>query len=1276
MLKEVDIEELLNKAHLEEKAANWVEAAKLYEIVATFYFNNNLLDKAAETYKILGECYLLASETAETAEDYRELSIRGIKTCKEAANLFKKIGRESDELECKASAFYLEHQIAESYIKLKNSLKNSYQLFIKASELFSLKNNKEDYARTLARALISLNFHTYYYSDNDEFMEIFRKFLDIGPKAWKISRDVRSFKSLAEALIGEIQIIITYTYGRDFKEDEFFKEYIKDMLLRGEESLTLVEGSGDYRALAFIYIVTSGIYHYFGKNFVDDEKEQRKYFDKSIIHAEKGLENARKSKVKFAIMLALFFLDWTPLLMGRFDYLQKRVINDLNELAELGKIFADSLHIFRYTPYFVQAIYYSNIAQMSFFTPTQRETYAKKGIQYGLEMLKKCYYEPFIAWSYQALTWSYSQLALLTTIKDERIDHTKKMLDYAKDASKMAEKYEGGFIRAAGYGSLYKAYKTMADLAESKVERIKMLSIAADASKNYINHTIESRTGIIAAQMRFGLLLEELGILTMKTDTLIEAKELLIDVVDEGLKRGYHSYAAASCEYVARIEDRLGDHTASAHYYEKAQNAYAKSLKNIGYKLLKKRVKEKMDYVKVWSLIESAKTFHKRENHSKARENYINAYEILKKLRNFNYEASYYNAWASQEEAEQLSKLEKHEKAIEQYEKTKTAFNDAIKSMQEISKRVKDKFALERIGKLTKVANLRIKYCSARLNVEKARILGKQGKHCAAAELFASAASEFRYVCTLFKIERERVELEAVYFLCRAWETMELAEKYEEPERFAEAANLFVKASKLFLDSKLKLLAAANAAFCQALESGCKFDETPEMKVKTELYFKVRANLRKAATTYRKGGFLSGADWALATSTYFDATWHLIKADEELDLNQRKELLEVGSDYLKSAAELFEKAGNIQKKKEVLERLDLVAKEEKIIISALNSIKKPTLSSSMVGIVAPDCSLEISQSPRLGEIRQLMEEERRVVEERGVKKKYEIVYRDLFKVYIRPQKGECRVGVAQIGVSQTGNILNEFYETKASGIIGLREDKVEIVRDKVKTMIENAHENGVHILLFPEMTIDLNHSVLLEGISDLAKQYEMYIIPGSYHDQQTRKNISVVFGPDGILWEQEKHIPATIQFGKKRFKEAIEVGSLPRKTIVCNTEYGRIAIAICRDFLDMDLRVEFKNFEPPVDIILNPAFTPVTADFKAAHFDARRSIYAYCFFANMAEFGDSFIHTPEKERVERNIPPKEEGLIYKDVDLFKLRSERKKWERMKKKETMFIQSTR
>ncbi len=86
--------------------------------------------------------------------------------------------------------------------------------------------------------------------------------------------------------------------------------------------------------------------------------------------------------------------------------------------------------------------------------------------------------------------------------------------------------------------------------------------------------------------------------------------------------------------------------------------------------------------------------------------------------------------------------------------------------------------------------------------------------------------------------------------------------------------------------------------------------------------------------------------------------------------------------------------------------------------------------------------------------------------------------------------------------------------------------------------------------------------------------------------------------------------------------------------------------------------------------------TPTQSSHQHTHFDARRSIYAYCFFVNITEFGDSLIYTPEKERTEQKISPKEGKLIYKDVDIFNLRTERKKWEIEHKKDTHFIQSTK
>ncbi|MFX0136618.1 MAG: nitrilase-related carbon-nitrogen hydrolase [Candidatus Hodarchaeota archaeon] len=557
---------------------------------------------------------------------------------------------------------------------------------------------------------------------------------------------------------------------------------------------------------------------------------------------------------------------------------------------------------------------------------------------------------------------------------------------------------------------------------------------------------------------------------------------------------------------------------------------------------------------------------------------------------------------------------------------------------------------------------IKVDYSDIWNQIEEAKILDKQGEHLAAAEKFSCAASEFKDLCSYVMADQDREELNALYYLCKAWESMEFAEEYDNPEKFTEAVNLFNKASEQFSDNKSKSLALGNSAFCQALELGSKFDKASETSIKAEYYPKIKMNLRNAANLYRKGGFESESDWALATSTYFDATWYIIRADEELDLDEKKKLLDIGSGMFKSAAELFGKAGYKEKEKEVLDRLDLIEKEEKIIISALNTISEPVISTSTINLLTPS----ITQ-------REKIEVEKGKTDK---KKKYKLVYRDLLKKYPKIQKREFRVGIAQICVSSTGDLMKEFYEEKTSGLLGLQEDKVEMLLDKVKNMIEIAHKNEVDILIFPEMAIDLNYGQFLENISNLAKSFNMFIIPGSFHNQETKQNISIVISPDGILWEQEKHIPAIIHFEGKKFEEGIKVDTLPRQTIVCNTEFGRIAIIICRDFLDMDLRVELKNFEPPIDLIFNPAYTPVTADFKAAHFDARRSIYAYCFFVNIAEYGESLIYTPEKERIERIIPPKEENIIYKDVDLFKLRSERKKWEKEKAKKRQFIQSTR
>ncbi|MFX0106627.1 MAG: hypothetical protein ACFE75_14225, partial [Candidatus Hodarchaeota archaeon] len=867
----------------------------------------------------------------------------------------------------------------------------------------------------------------------------------------------------------------------------------------------------------------------------------------------------------------IYSIDYHAGIFGRFEYLQKRILSDVHEVQKLDKIFDDLYAGIYCFMDFIPIVYYNQFTSRSFLRGDTRKSYAKIGIEYANKALKRLAFGPYITYIYEYLTHFYSQLAILATEDDPQEEYIQKMLNYANKTENLSKDYKGGNARSAGLTSLYRAYKTLADITKDKTEKIKNLELAIEAAKNNIKYSIESYRLYLAIQIRLALLYEELGILITEEKSLIQARELFLRIVIESSERGYYFYTAACYEYIARLEDRLGNHMVSAEYYQKAQKAHEDSLSSIEYKPLKERVNTKIKYTSAWSLIEEAKANHKKENHLKANDDYKEACKILRELPENNHEASYFYSWAILERAEQFSKLENSEDAIKCYQKAKENF-----SLAKMAIRYKRKMELgsKELKKLEKVANVRMDYCTARVNLEKARILVKRGERLEAAERFSHAATQFSDICSLFKIKRERGELEAVYYLCKAWENLELAEEYEDPNKYALSAELFSKASSLFKESKLKLLATGNSNFSLALEEGCNFDKSHDIKIKADLFSKVKSLLRNAAISYEKGGFKSGADWALATSTYFDAAWHLIQADEKLEINKKKELLDIGSNYLKSAAKLFGKAGYKDKEREVLERLNRVIKEEKILISALNTIKKSSVSSSIEGIITPSCPIEISQSPRIGEIQQYSEEVSQFLEIDSKTKKYEIEYRDLLKDHPKSPRNQCRVGIAQIGISNSGDIMNEFYEEKPKGLLTLKKEKVNDIESKVKEMVEKAHQASVNILLFPEMAVDLKYKRFLKEITNLTKKYEMYVIPGSYHNIETKSNVSIVFGPEGILWQQEKHIPAIISLERGRFKEGIETTTALKKTIVCNTEYGRIAIATCRDFLDMDLRVE------------------------------------------------------------------------------------------------------
>jgi hypothetical protein len=207
--------------------------------------------------------------------------------------------------------------------------------------------------------------------------------------------------------------------------------------------------------------------------------------------------------------------------------------------------------------------------------------------------------------------------------------------------------------------------------------------------------------------------------------------------------------------------------------------------------------------------------------------------------------------------------------------------------------------------------------------VEEAAILGKQGDHILAAKKFSEAASQLKEYNaeTTFREEGERFDV--LYYLCKGWEGMELAEEYNEPKKYSEAANFFIEASNLTDDNKLRLFIVGNTKFCKALQLGLEFDLVNDINFKEKNYQKIRALIKESADLFKEAGFKTEAKWALATVSYFKATWYLIKADDKQNLEEKKKMRDQASDLLKSAAKLFGEAGYKEKEKEVLDQLNL-----------------------------------------------------------------------------------------------------------------------------------------------------------------------------------------------------------------------------------------------------------------------------------------------------------------------------------------------------------------
>jgi tetratricopeptide (TPR) repeat protein len=982
-------EYLLEKAKSEELVYNWMEAAKCYKQVGDYYLSNNMTEEVALNHKKIGYTYSRAALTVDSSEDYLKRSKYAIDSYQRAINLYKQIGNKALQLECEALKYYVTSICQDSLTKSKNTASKAIELFVESSEHWSKMSNKESVARTLSQAAKTSVSLILFCEEQEEVLKLAIKARDLSENARRISEEIGNVQYLADALNAKVGIVSDMTtYNIEYQLLSILpKDHSKGFYLKTDRYLEYVDGSNDHKVLATIYNVVGRHYLDYGLFHIEEELEQQTILDKAISLLEKSVEFARKSNDKSVFIINLYEFFQAITVSGRIDYLVKKRAKYLMLLARLSRIFVGTYNFWNFFVNLALADYYCNTVMYSqgLMSVANKKLYAKSGIEYTKKALELTLFSPYRVHLYSVLTNFYSILTLLTASEKKQEDYSKIMLEFAFKAKEIGKEYKEGYPQPTRpqftyHSALYIAYKTLADISESKEEKAKKLIKAAKALEKSDLGNVHLRL-LIETKLNLGALYEKIGILTQDTDHLMKAKEILKDMIKESLRTGYTSARITGYSSLAGIEDRLGNYTSSAEYYAKVQSTYKELLKIRKTQKFRSKIREKIDYCGVWKVIETAKAYHKIDKHEKAKTSYMEASNILKDLPTLSYEAPYYRAWAFLEEAEQLGEDEKLEDSIKMYQTTQEAFLKASNVLKEVSKHIRDKDEKERIKKLGIAAQVRVDYCIAKSNLEEAKLLEKQGRYDLAAENFTLAATQFKELIDLFEIEQDRNDLEAIYYLCKAWRSMALAKEYRESIRYRKAANLFTKAYEFFTDIKLKLLAFGNSAICRALELGDKYDNTDEEQSKQSLYTEIKLALTEAASSHGKGGFKSGEYWALGTSQYFDAMWNLNKAQDQINITERKNLLEIGANYLKSAIKLFKKAGYEEKGQEIIGKLSNIEREEEILFSASTIIITPSITGSTVGIKAPACPVEISQSIKIEEVNQLTRKSRWIIRE-------------------------------------------------------------------------------------------------------------------------------------------------------------------------------------------------------------------------------------------------------------------------------------------------------
>ncbi|NVM03863.1 MAG: hypothetical protein HWN67_16145 [Candidatus Helarchaeota archaeon] len=973
------INELLRQAEEEERKYNWKNEIEILKKAEKISLNKKLKEIEGEIYYKLGEIYQISADFEKTDEKVLKSYQLSISNFQRACNSFKNLKNEKKINASLGFINYLKYILGSEEGKEEILLESAKNYYKKAKLIYSKNGNLTDSLKMAIFESRALNLlfaeKLIRIDENTDPIEMASECENIIKTIWE---ELKNKQDFSELYLGYFLISImefsNWILSLFPAEDLINKQYIIDNRKMIEEFINIFQKPLKILCAFMSYSLYSWFYNVLALYFVDNQFERKKYLKTAQKWLTKG--EIFLPKINHNSALAFFyymrFCNAIYLIyLGYFAKDFKNIISDVNSFTELILISNPKI-LAVYGLFYTAGIF--TIATLNRSTPDiQRIDFAKKAhnlIELAtnkLLIVTNPNYKLFNLLRDGNLCPINATLGDL--IKDKKasfnyLQTALKIFDKTSDYSN--QKIDNTFAYLLFLGGTSRAGILLAENSSIKSEKI-------NSYQKTLSLLLKSKKIIVAIFHIENLFLigdtyYELGRLTNDDKILKKSYLSYMDAIEYCKNKGYFNLVGSGYINLAKIEDRLGNFLSAAENYKNAINSFDQAILTLTYTKLSKKIEKLKNYIHAWNIIEVAKSYHAKEDHYNAELNYEEASQILNNVREYKFEAPFYAAWSILENAEDLSKKNKHQEAAASYLVSKSKFQIATEILNSYISKRKSPEDIDRISKLIQVAKVRETYCTARHQIETARLESKKGNFLVAAELYSKASSLFEKLCQTFSIKREKDELMAIFYLCKAWEKMERAEVKQKASLYSLASKLFEKASKTFPESRMKKLSLGNSLYCSALECGTLFDETIEIGEKLNYYRKIKLYLRESSKNYKLGGFEQDSQWALATSTFFDGIWHLIQSDYEVDHSKKNQYLNIATNYLNNALEIYGNAGYVQRREEILKYLKMIKDEKAILTSALNLIEKPAISASSVGISAPSCPAEISSSVNIEEM--------------------------------------------------------------------------------------------------------------------------------------------------------------------------------------------------------------------------------------------------------------------------------------------------------------------